>query len=462
MTKMKITLEDLFNLPGAVIYNPDDFRKATSISTDTRTIKKDSIFFALKGNKFDGHNFINEAAAKGASAVVINKSRLKDFDKVNCTIVTVRNTILSYGDLARTWRGRLRSKVIAITGSNGKTTTKEMLSALLGRYHTISKTLANNNNHIGVPLTIFSADNSHDYLILELGTNHFGEIAYTSSIASPDLAVITNIGDSHLEFLVDRNGVAKEKLALFNATDQRNGKVFLNIEDPILRKKASSYKNVITFGFNENADVKGELFRSKNSDKPFIKIKKGRKVIKAELPVYGNSNVKNFLIAAAVALEAGLTPEQITDAVSEIKPVDKRLNVKFVNGFTLVNDTYNANPESMKSAFAFISSFGDHRTKIAILGDMFELGEKGIEAHKALVRDLKKNKIDEVYTIGKLMRYVSDGLEGTKIINKHFQNRSKLCKFIENSKFENSVVLVKGSRGMKMEEFVKILEAKKV
>lgn len=460
MNNIKITLEDLFNLPGAVLYNPDSYRNASSVSTDTRNIKNNSIFFALKGEKFDGHNFIYEAVKKGAIAVIINQNRLKDFGHLNCTVITVKNTIYSYGDLARIWRGKLRAKVIAITGSNGKTTTKEMISTLLGANHKVCRTLSNNNNHIGVPLTIFSANNSHDYLVLELGTNHFGEIAYTSAIANPDYSVITNIGDSHLEFLGDRKGVAKEKMALLDITVERNGKIFINIDDPYLKKTFQNYKNRITFGFTDTAKVQGKLLA--DSEKPVIRIAYGKKVFKAELPVYGLSNAKNFLIAAAIAFETGLTGEQIQQAAAEIKPVDKRLNVKKVNSFTLINDTYNANPESMKSAFELLYAVAKDRKKIVILGDMFELGDKGIEAHRDLLKKIKKNKIDEVYTIGKLMRILSEELKNTKIKNRHFNNRTMMNKFLVEEKFENSVVLVKGSRGMKMEEFVKILEGNKI
>lgn len=460
MSKVKITLEDLFNLPGSQLYNPDPFNYALHVSTDTRTIKPNSIFFALKGDNFDGHNFVREAVKKGAAAVIINRNKLRHFDDIDCTIVTVKNTVISYGDLAKVWRSRLSAKVIGITGSNGKTTTKEMAAALLSKHYRVSKTLSNNNNHIGVPLTIFSTNEKHNYLILELGTNHFGEIAYTSAIASPDISVITNIGDSHLEFLKDRKGVAKEKLALLDITDSKKGKVLINIDDKILNKKADYYKNKVTFGFNNPADIKGEILKSDRSNLPIVKVIKGKTSFKVELPVYGNSNAKNFLIAAAIALESGLTKSQILEGVSQIKAVDKRLNVKDINGFTLVNDTYNANPESMKAALKFVNSLNSGKKKVVILGDMFELGEKGVEAHKELSIHIKKNKINEVYTIGKLMKNLSDELRKTKILNKHFISRDSLSKYIMSADFENGIILVKGSRGMKMEDFVRILETR--
>ncbi|MGE5401050.1 MAG: UDP-N-acetylmuramoyl-tripeptide--D-alanyl-D-alanine ligase [Ignavibacteriales bacterium] len=460
MNSPKINIEDLFNLPGAVIYNPDTFSSSSVISTDTRTIKKNSVFVAIKGKKFDGHKFVSEAVKKGASAVIVNKNRLKDFDNIDITIVAVKNTLQTYGDLGRIWRDKLNAKIVAITGSNGKTTTKEILAKLLEEKFSVAKTLANNNNNIGVPLTLFSTDNSKDVLVLELGTNHFGEIAFTSEVARPDYALITNIGESHLEFLHDLEGVAGEKLALFDATSRNKGKIFVNTDDKLLKKKTKQFDNIITFGFNGSPDIKGNISGYAADGKTILEIIYKNKSFKVVLPVYGLSNAKNFLAASAIALVLGETPAQIKKAAGNLKAVDKRLNVKTIDSYVLVDDTYNANPLSMRSAFEFLKSFNGKR-KVAVLGDMFELGKEAVVAHKALAADVKKNKIDEVYTIGKLMKNLHDDLDNGKVKNKHFNSRNSLKKFLELENLENAVVLVKGSRGMKMEEFVKIIEGKK-
>ena len=199
MKKISVTLEDLFNLPTAKIYNPDSLKSLHSVSIDTRTIKKGSLFVAIKGEKYDGHAFVSQAINKGAGAVVINRNTLKKFDKVTIPIITVADTKKALGDLAQLWRMKLNAKVIALTGSNGKTTTKEIVVSLLGQKYRVVGTKDNNNNDIGVPLSIFQADTETEMLVLELGTNHFDEIAYTAEIAQPDLALITNIGESHLE-----------------------------------------------------------------------------------------------------------------------------------------------------------------------------------------------------------------------------------------------------------------------
>jgi UDP-N-acetylmuramoyl-tripeptide--D-alanyl-D-alanine ligase len=183
MKNLNLTIEDLFNIPTAVIYNPDNYKNVTSVSIDSRAIKKNSLFVAIKGEKFDGHNFINDAVKKGATTIVINEKNYKKYNTINLPLVTVKDTTLALGDLAKTWRRKLKTKIIGITGSAGKTTTKEMLAVLLKEKYSVNKTIGNNNNHIGVPLTLFSTNNKHDFLVLELGTNHFGEIAYTLQIS---------------------------------------------------------------------------------------------------------------------------------------------------------------------------------------------------------------------------------------------------------------------------------------
>ncbi|HEX2868888.1 MAG TPA: UDP-N-acetylmuramoyl-tripeptide--D-alanyl-D-alanine ligase [Ignavibacteriales bacterium] len=460
MSKPKITLEDLFNLTGSVIYNPDSFSSSLSVSTDTRTIKKGSVFVAIKGEKMDGHTFVQDAVKKGAAAVVINKSRLKNFDNIDVTIVAVKDTAKAYGELGRIWREKLNAKVIAITGSNGKTTTKEILSGLLEEKFSVARTLSNNNNHLGVPLTILSTDGNKDALVLELGTNHFGEIAYTAQIAIADYAIITNIGESHLEFLHDLNGVAEEKLALFRQALETGAKLFLNTDDKLLKKKIKEFKQAVTFGFEGSPQVKGTVKGVDSQGKTRLGINYKGKEFEVQLPIHGLSSAKNFLAASAVALEMGLKPGEIKRGAGKLKAVDKRLNVKVLDGLVLVDDTYNANPLSMKSAFEFLNSF-DGKRKIAVLGDMFELGSEAPQAHKDLAKAVKKFKLDEVYTLGKLMKNLNAELKNAKLTSRHFKDRSSLSEFLANNDFGKSVILVKGSRGMKMEEFVKILEGKK-
>jgi len=459
MKKINITLKDLFNLPTASIYNPDGYKSAAHVTIDSRNVKPNSIFIAIKGDKFNGHDFVNEALIKGANAVIINENELKKYEDNVGTIITVKNTVQALGDLANVWRKKLSAKVIGITGSNGKTTTKEMLTILLSEKYKVQATVRNNNNHIGVPLTIFSCNEKHQILIAETGTNHFGEIAYSSKILQPDFALITNIGASHLEYLKNLQGVKKEKISLFDETEKNNGLVFLNIDDSRLKPLANKYRN-ISFGFNDKADVKTSIKGYTNEGKTILHIQNKKSSLDCTSPLLGEHNAKNLIAAIVIALKLGLTKEEILKGIEKIKPVKQRLNAKIFENVLLIDDTYNANPQSMRAAFEAVKTISLYPRKIAVLGDMFELGNESKKEHELLTASIKKNKIHEVYLLGKGMKYLAKKLQEEKIICKHFAVRKKLEHFLEGYSMQNSVVLVKGSRGMKMEEFVNQIERK--
>ncbi len=464
---MSLTIEDLFNVPTSEIFKPDDFKPVTSVLIDSRNMVRNSLFVAIEGNNFDGHSYIKDAIKHGAVAVVISRKKYKNFNDIDIPVITVKDTTKALGDIAKIWRNKLAIKsgikVIAITGSNGKTSTKEMIAKLLNEKYSVNKTEGNNNNHIGVPLTIFGTNEKHDILVLELGTNHFGEIVYTSDIAKPDFAVITNIGDSHLEFLKNRKGVFEEKAALFRITDEQNGFIFINNDDKMLKKTSGKYKNSLTYGFkpyggkNLNIDVEGKFCGYTDDGRSIIEINYKNKKIVQSLPLYGKHNASNYLAAVSIGLKLGLSKKEIISGSQKLKTVNKRLDVKKLKDFILVDDTYNANPESMKYALEFLFQLKNIKRKIAVLGDMFELGKEEIELHKKLAPYITKNKITELYTTGKRMKYLSDEINNSKIIKKHFRNRESLKSFLKNLELTNSIILFKGSRGMKMEEFIKVL-----
>ena len=460
MAVKKITIEDLFNLPGAVIYNPDGYKSTKYVSIDSRKIKKGSIFFAIKGEKFDGHNFVKEAIKKGAGCVVISKRQLKKFDNVNVTIVTVNDTTKAYGELANTWRKKLGLIVVSLTGSNGKTTTKEITATLLAEKYKVIKTEANNNNHIGVPLTIFNANEKTDVLVLEHGTNHFGEIEYTAKIAQSDFAFITNIGNAHLEFLKNKEGVLKEKLSLLKETEKCGGKVMINVDDPLLRKTAKQFKNKYTFGFTRTPDVKGEIIGFTIDGRTKVSARNGFKNLKAVLPVYGVANAKNFLPAYVVAIKLGLTKKQILSGIQKLKSVNGRLKLKELKNIILVDDTYNSNPESVKNGIELVNNIKIYDRKILVMGDMFELGTKSKKLHEELAQFISPRKISDVYLIGKYMKHLQSKLVKTKVNSKYFSSRKQLAGFLAKNNLENSVMLFKGSRGMHMEEFLQVTESK--
>jgi UDP-N-acetylmuramoyl-tripeptide--D-alanyl-D-alanine ligase len=458
MNSIKITLEDLFNIPGAVIYNPDNYKSVSAVTIDSRNIPPNALFIAIKGKKFDGHAFIKEVVKKGACAVVINKNNINKIGSISVPVISVPNTTLALGDIARIWRNKLNAKVIGITGSAGKTSTKEILAQLLGEKYKVNKTISNNNNHIGVPLTILSTNNKHNFLIVELGTNHFGEIQYTAGIAQPDFALITNIADSHLEFFHNMKGVLQEKSALTKITDARKGLSFINNDDKLLNKYGADLKNRVTYGFNNSAKVKGKIKGYNSEGQAELEISSGKKRFTLFISLYGEQNAKNFLAAAAVALKSGLSEKDIKSAATKLKAVDKRLNVNKYNNLMVIDDTYNANPESMKSSLELLGRISKYNNRTAVLGDMFELGKDEIDLHKKLYPVIKRNKIDSVFTIGNRMKHLNGLLKNTKLEVKHFNSRNALSSFLGKRDYNNSVVLVKGSRGMKMEEFVHIIE----
>ena len=458
---MALNIDDLFELPTATIYNPDDLKPVNKVVIDSKNAKKGSLFIAIKGKRFDGHDFVRDAVKNGAHIVVISKRKLNDFDDVDIPIITVQNTIKALGNIAGMWRRKLaeikKIKVVGLTGSSGKTTVKEMLSTLLSQKYNVQKTKSNNNNNIGVPLTVLSTNEKNDVLVAEIGTNNYGEIRYSANILQPDFSLITNIGDSHLKFLKNRKGVLKEKLTLFDSTRKNRGKVFINYDDPLLKEGSKNFKDKVSYGFNSSADIKGKIMEYNNEGNPTVEIKFGNKKYVQTLPLPGKLSAQNYLAATAVALELGINKKQLENGTKKLIVPDKRINIKHFQNFTLIDDSYNANPDSVKAVIEMLGRMKTFKRKVLILGDMLELGKNKNELHRSLSSAIKKNKIDELYTIGSGMNALSDSLKYNKLMVKHFSTRKSLSDFLMKYELSDSIILVKGSRGMRMEEFTKII-----
>jgi UDP-N-acetylmuramoyl-tripeptide--D-alanyl-D-alanine ligase len=457
---MRITLEDIFSIPTAVIYNPDRYKSVTSVSIDTRTIKKNSIYVAINGGNFDGHNFVHDAIRKGAIAIVISNRKLKKIDNVQIPIITVNNTLDAYAELAKIWRNKFSAKVISITGSNGKTTTKEIIAHLLSNKYKVHKTFANNNNQIGVPLTILSAHKNTDFIVLEHGTNHFGEIEYTARVAQPDFALITNIGNSHTKFLESKEKILEEKSKLLDHI-RKGGCTFINCDDPLVKQLKKTTKNSISYGFRGKCEVKAKRLNSTIDSREKLFVEGFGKTIDVTLPLLGESNSQNYLAAVTIALKCGISKTDILKQTKSIEPVKGRLQKKEFKNFTIIDDTYNANPESVESALKVLKEFKQKSKKIIVFGDMFELGKDSKNAHKILAVEINKSKINSVYTIGNESKHIIDVLSKVKD-KKHFISRRALEKHLGIIELADTVILVKGSRGMKMEDFVNVLERRAV
>jgi UDP-N-acetylmuramoyl-tripeptide--D-alanyl-D-alanine ligase len=460
MKNIAITKEDLKKLTNAEFKNLESFDSSGQVNIDSRKVSNGDIFVAIKGERLDGHNFIEDTVEKGAALIIAQKDKKDNLDDFDLPIVFVEDTIKAYGKLANIWRKKLNATVVSLTGSNGKTTTKEILSTILAEKYRVSKTESNNNNHIGVPLTILSTQADCEVLVLEHGTNHFGEIEYTANIAHPDYSMITNIGDSHLEFLENRQGVYKEKSALLGTTEFKPKGKLLNFDDPILKEKSINFNEVLTYGFDPNAEIKGHLLGFTSEGKTCLRIKHKEIEIEKVLPVYGRANAMNVLSAVAAAIKLDLSTEQIISGIDKIKPVNKRLNVKKFNNFILIDDTYNANPDSTVNALEILSKMESYPQKVAVLGDMFELGMHSEEMHRNLAEPLGNYGVNKVLLLGEKMKYLAEELTSKRIKSQHFDDQMELRKYVHEMDISDSAILVKGSRGMKMEQFVEILQNK--
>ncbi len=442
------------------IANLDEKSVFSSVVIDSRKVTPGALFVAVKGERFDGHDFIADVLNAGAAAVVVKSRKFGHFEANGAPVIGAPDTVKAFGGIAGAWRSNKRAPVIGITGSNGKTTTKDILATLLGSKHRIVATSANNNNHIGVPLTLLEAGNDTDYIVCEIGTNHFGEIAYSAGVANPDHAVITNIGDSHLEFLINRSGVRKEKQALLQVTHRRGGKVYLNLDDPFLNRLLKKYPNAITLSLRGGAMINGQILHYSESGLPVMKIEKGNESVKFELGLYGKKNCDNALVAAAIAGECGMSLQEIGTAFAAVKPPKGRMNRTPLRGFSLIDDTYNANPESMKSAFEAMSKDLIHSRRIVVLGDMFELGDDAPVMHAGLAKNIKIAKIGQAILTGKNMKELHKALKTYGISALHFRNKEEIIEHLSKFDLMDSLVLVKGSRGMKMETIVEFLKEK--
>ena len=432
-----------------------------SISTDTRTIEKNSIFVALKGPNHDAHHFLLEAASAGASCLVATHNGMKGLDltpikKSGATLVLVDDTLKALGQLARYHLKRCSARVVAITGSNGKTTTRSLTQAVLEMSHKVHATCGNFNNEVGLPLTLFRLTNKETYSVLELGMSAPGEISRLGAICRPHVAVITCIGESHLEGLGDLKGVAMAKGELLD-TLSSDGRIILNADDPRLQKLAKQ-KGVspIWYGLSCEADVRARDISWDGSFQHFTLCAQGRET-KVRLPLAGRFMVSNALAAAAVGLEAGLPLEEIAKGLETGGTESGRLTIKEnQSGLHIIDDTYNANPLSMGAALETLKELkGNHRS-IAALGDMLELGEEASRYHQELGQKAARSGLWRLYVTGIFSRDVEKGaLEAGMAPSSIFTgDKDALAQRIATETASGDWVLVKGSRSVKMEQVV--------
>ena len=409
------------------------YKSKSSICTDTRKIEKGGLFFALKGENFNGNLFAAKAISDGCSFAIIDEKKIAKNDK----FILVKNVLETLQNLARHHRKQLSIPIIGITGTNGKTTSKELIHAVLKSELNSYATKGNLNNHIGVPLSILKITKEHEIAIIEMGANHEKEIAFLCDIAKPTHGVITNIGSAHLEGFRNHQGVINAKNELFNFIKKNNGLLFVNDDDNLLLNLSEKIER-ITYG--NNGFCKG--FITKNT--PYLSIKFSHTEINSKL--IGEYQFSNIMLAVCIGNKFNIKDSNIKKAIENYTPKNNRSEILKTKDNLLILDAYNANPSSMK---AMITSFSkqDYTNKLCILGDMLELGEYTIKEHSAIL-DLIDTLNLEIILIGK---------EFSKISNKAFKDRNAFEIFLKSNPIKNKTILLKGSRGISLEKLTNYL-----
>jgi len=430
------------------------------VSTDSRTLVKNNLFIAIVGEKYNGHDSIEEAINKFASVIIIEQrfedEILKEYPAF--PFIVVEDSIEALGKLANIHRKKFAIPVIAIGGSNGKTSTKELTSFLLAQKYSVLKTYRNYNNLIGVPLTLLNISPQHSCVVIEIGTNTFGEIEQLAKIIEPTHGLITNIAKEHLLEFKDEDGVEKEETMLFNIMMAQNGHIFVNTDDARLKRFAKKYTHSTSFGFTNGAKVKGFVQFDENFI-PTITISTNSESFTARLKMIGLTSAINALAASAIALKLGLTNQMIVKGLESYEPEVTetgygRMVMEEFAGLHVINDCYNANPASMMMALRTLKELPSSGKKIAVLGDMLELGEASLNEHREILQ-YALECCNQILLIGKEFKIVYEELPESIQKVHHFATNAMLVRALVPKMSKGSYTLVKGSRGLKLEEVLK-------
>ena len=464
---MNLKIKDILKCTNGKLIIGDTEKECKNYSKDTRTIKKGDTYIGIKGEKFDGSSFWKNALNNGAETVIINNIKLdeiEEYKKQNKNIIQVEDTIKAIGEMAsykmKIQKEKYNLKVVGVTGSVGKTSTKDIIANVLSKKYKVLKTEGNNNNHIGLPLTILRLQDE-EIAVIEMGMNHFGEISYLTKIAKPDIAVITNIGTSHIGNLGSRENILKAKLEILEGMDKK--KIVINNDNDLLNKWYLENKNNIeihTFGIKNESEFNAKNIKLKENSSEFICENKNEK-INIEVPVGGEHFILNALCGLTVGKLLNLNNEEIKKGIKDFKLTAKRMEINHLkNNITIINDSYNASYESMKASISNLKNMNGER-KIAVLGDMFELGDFSEKLHKEVGTEIYKNKIDKLYLIGNYSKFIGEEaeIEGYKKENIfYFENKDELFNNLKNNLKSGDVILIKASNGMKLFEIAEKLK----
>ena len=452
----KISIAEIISATNGNLLSGNTDVTINSVCIDTRKIEKNSLFIPLVGEKVDGHDFINDAFELGASVSLIQKDHRPC--EIAGALIEVKSTQKALGDLAKYYRNKFSLPVIGVTGSVGKTTTKEMIAAALGESLKVLKTEGNYNGQIGLPLTIFNINRTYDVAIFEMGVSEFGEMDRLADIANIDIGVVTNIGLTHIEYFKSIENTCNEKLKMMKKLD---GIFYLNGDSPLLADaKNKITQEIIYFGINGNYPFKCEDIYSNDRETNFTLVTpEFREPI--TIPCLGIHNVYNALAAIAVATGMGLHLDDIKKGLLKFKNVNMRQQISDLGGITLIDDSYNASPDSVKSSVSILKNLSPEGKNIVVIADMLELGEHSHEIHFDTGRYIALEGIDVLITIGENAKFLSDGAKSANqnIVTMHCKSNTEAFEELKKIIFENDKILIKGSRGMHTDEIIKYLKA---
>jgi UDP-N-acetylmuramoyl-tripeptide--D-alanyl-D-alanine ligase len=418
------------------------FKNSTGICTDTRHLQKGQLFFALKGGNFNGNLFAASAIENGASYAIVDEATVTTHNRH----ILVNDALSTLQELAAYHRMQMKIPVLAITGSNGKTTTKELIHKVLSKKFQTLATIGNLNNHIGVPLTLLRITEQTEIAIIEMGANHVGEINDYCQWTQPNFGLITNIGLAHLEGFGGPEGVKKGKSELYSAVKKNEGLLFLNKDDEVLNQLVAAYSKVFTYGASDDAEVQGKIF---NSNEKMLQVTWKENTIQTNLS--GNYNFMNIMSAIAIGVFFKVEELDIVNAIQSYYPDNNRSQIKNIGTNTFILDAYNANPSSLKLAIENFAQLNSTNKKMIIIGEMKEMGAYSKEMHLDLVTLIRKYKFDQIVLVGNEFQGLLEEQEGL-----YFENSDGAKAWWQHATVDNYTILLKGSRGIALE---KILEA---
>ena len=448
----RLSIFQIAEFAGATVSSGDGKVLVEKVSTDSRALKRGELFVALRGENFDGHNFVESAAKAGATGAIVD-SNWKGRVPKNFALIRAEDTLQTYQNLAANYRKSLLLKVVAITGSNGKTSTKDFAAAVLAHRFRVAKTEGNFNNHVGLPRTMLEATSRDEVAVWEIGMNHPGEVAALAKMAAPDIAIITNIGVAHIEFMGSREAIAAEKGALVDAVDSQ-GTVILNADDPFTKGIAPrAHVKVILAGTTSGTIRASEMTQSANGTD--FTILEGAHRCRAQLPVPGLHMVQNALLAVVAGRVFGLSLEDCAAGLATAPLTKARLQIKEIHGVQFIDDSYNANPDSMKAALRTLVELDADGKRIAVLGEMGELGAESESGHREVGEAAATLGIDQLIAIGEMGAVMAQaahdaGLEKIAAARSTNEAAELLGAIAE----PGDLVLIKGSRSTRTERVI--------